>query len=54
MGLLSGIGNKLVGSITGLEVRYCTIQVRMFEYDMNGIYIYEDMYGYLVMIHWQH
>ena len=53
VGLLSGIDNELVGSIRGLEVRYCMIQVRMLEYDMTGMYTYKDMYGCLVMMHWQ-
>ena len=34
---LVGIDNELVRSITGLEVRYCTIQVRMLEYDTTDM-----------------
>ena len=42
VGLLNGIDNELVGLITGLEVRYCMIQVRILEYDMTGMYTYEE------------
>ena len=42
VGLLNGIDNELVGLITGLEVRYCMIQVRMLECDMTGMYTYEE------------
>ena len=50
VGLLNGIDNELVGLITGLEVRYCMIQVRMLEYDTTGMSTYEDMYRYLIMM----
>ena len=52
MGLLSGVDNELMGSITGLEGRYCMIHVWMLEYNTTGKYTYKDMYGYLIMIRW--